>query len=93
MSDVRPDSRFRATPSVYARTFGDELVLLAFGRGEYYGLDAVGARIWSLVTGGASVAEAATTLSTTYEVTSDAALRDIMALVGELEGQGLVEKV
>jgi hypothetical protein len=90
-SDLDADSRFGAAPSVYARSFGDELVLLAFGRGEYYGLDAIGARIWSLLGDGKSLGEIAAVLSSTYEVTRDDALRDVMTLVAELRGQGLVE--
>jgi hypothetical protein len=42
-----PRTIFRPSPSVYARPFGDELVLLDFDRGKYFGLNAVGALIWS----------------------------------------------
>ena len=38
-------SRVKISPSVYARAFGEEVVLLEFGRGEYFGLDAVGAEL------------------------------------------------
>ena len=37
------DERTHVTisPSVYARSFGEEVVLLEFGKGEYFGLDAI----------------------------------------------------
>ncbi len=79
------------SPSVYARAFGAEIVLLDFGKGEYFGLDEVGADIWRRLEAGDDIGAAADHLAAHYAVDRDEALRDIVDLVSELRSYGLVE--
>ena len=83
-------SRLTISPSVYARAFGEEMVLLEFGKGEYFGLDAVGADIWRRLEAGDDLGMAADHIVAQYEVGREEALRDIVALVGQLQEHGLV---
>lgn len=76
--------------SVYARRFGDELVLLDFARGEYFGLDEVGRVIWDACAGGAKLSDVAALLARDFEVDQETALADVCALVQTLEKDGLV---
>lgn len=76
--------------SVYARAFGEEVVLLEFGKGEYFGLDAVGAEIWRRLEAGDSLGAVADHIVTAYEVSREDALRDIVDLVTELRNHDLV---
>lgn len=87
-----PDERSRLTisPSVYARAFGEEMVLLEFGKGEYFGLDAVGADIWRRLEAGDDLGMAADHVVAQYEVSREEALRDIVALVAQLREHDLV---
>ena len=77
-------SRVSPSPSVYARDFGEEVVLLDFGKGEYFGLDAVGAEIWRRLEAGDELGAVASHISAHYEVGRDEALRDIVDLVAQL---------
>jgi hypothetical protein len=83
-------SRVKVASSIYARPFGSELVLLDFGRGEYFGLDDVGADIWRRCEAGDSLAAIASTIVERYEVPYEAALRDIVALVTHMRDKGLL---
>jgi hypothetical protein len=83
-------SHVTVSPSVYARDFGDEVVLLDFGKGEYFGLDAVGADIWRRMAAGDDLGTIADHISTSYEVGRDEALRDIVDLVAQLRGHELL---
>ncbi len=83
-------SRFVLAPSVYARAFGDEIVLLEFGKGEYYGLDAVGADVWRRLEAGDDLGTVADHIVARYEVGREEALRDIVALVTELRNHELL---
>lgn len=83
-------SRVTLSPSVYARAFGEEVVLLEFGKGEYFGLDAVGAEIWRRLEAGDDLGMTADHLVAHYEVGREEALRDIVALVTELRNRDLV---
>jgi hypothetical protein len=76
--------------STYARPFGDELVLLEFGRGEYFALDPIGAVIWRGLERGDALGVIAAELAAGYEVTAEAALGDIIALVGEMQDRALI---
>ena len=86
------DERARVTvsPSVYARTFGEEVVLLEFGKGEYFGLDVVGTDIWRRLEGGAALGAVADHIATRYDVGREEALRDIVDLVSQLRDHDLV---
>jgi len=88
---IDPKSRVTVSSSVYLREFGEELVLLDFGKGEYYALDAIGAAILRKLEAGADVADVAAYLVREYDVASDVALADVAALVDEMKGQGLIE--
>jgi hypothetical protein len=84
------ERRLRVSPSVYARTFGAELVLLDFGRGEYFGLDEVGAEIWRAIAAGETLGAIADRVAERYEVTRSRALADIVQLAAHMLGQGLL---
>jgi len=87
---MSPESRVTISPSVYARSFGEELVLLDFNRGEYFALDAIGARVWRSLEQGRTIAEAADAIVVTHEVSRDRALADVTDLVTHLANESLV---
>nr|WP_276510422.1 PqqD family protein [Longimicrobium terrae] len=61
------------------------------GDGIYYGLNAVGARLWSLLEEPRAVAELRDALVADYEVDAETAERDVIELMDELMERGLVE--
>jgi hypothetical protein len=83
-------SRVTVSPSVYARAFGAEIVLLDFSKGEYFGLDAVGADVWRRLEAGDDLGAAADHVVAHYQVGREEALRDIVDLVAELQTYGLL---
>jgi Coenzyme PQQ synthesis protein D (PqqD) len=87
---IAPETRIQVSPSVYVRAFGQELVLLDFSRGEYFGLDETGAAIWRGLEAGKPLGEIADTLVERYDVARDVAYDDIVALVIHREGQSLI---
>ncbi len=70
---------------------GDEVVILNLRNGVYYGLDPVGARIWDLIQEPRSVQEVCAVLLEEYEVTPEQCASDVLALLRDLEAQGLIE--
>lgn len=90
-SSVGPDTHLRASSNVYSRPFGEEIVLLDFGRGEYFALDEIGAHIWRGLEKGESLAAIAREISGVYDVSVSQALADVMALVVEMRTRSLVE--
>ena len=85
-----PDTRVRISPSVYARPFGAELVLLEFARGEYFALDEIGAGIWRKLEARASLGEIADAVVKEHEVTRAQAFADIVDLVTHMRDHALL---
>jgi len=69
---------------------GEEMVLLDFERGIYYGLNPVGARIWELFAEGKSTDEIADVLTEEFDVERTDAKKDVEALMDDLAANGLV---
>ena len=82
------ETRATVMPSVYSRPFGEESVLLDFGGGEYFALDAVGTMIFGRIGCGECLGEIADAIAAAYEVERAVALTDIVALVTQLLGEG-----
>ena len=82
---------FKPTPGqVYADLAG-ELAILDSKTGIYYGLDPVGARIWSLILEYKTVAEIRAILLEEYEVDPPQLEGDMAHLLGDLFAKGLIE--
>ena len=84
------NDRVAVRDGVMFNRVGEEVVLLDLDSGTYYGLDAVGARLWDLITGTATIGEAIEMMLGEYEVEAEVLERDVMRLVAELEEKGLI---
>ncbi|HKR65504.1 MAG TPA: PqqD family protein, partial [Thermoanaerobaculia bacterium] len=69
---------------------GDEIVILDLDSGTYFGLDAVGSRLWDLIAGNHTIAEAMERMLEEYEVTAEELDRDVFQLLRELEEKKLL---
>jgi coenzyme PQQ synthesis protein D (PqqD) len=77
-------------PSVIYRELSGEVVLLNLQSGVYYGLDAVGSRVWQLLMESRGTDEVCAMLLDEYDVGADTLRADVERLVGELTDRGLV---
>jgi hypothetical protein len=68
-----------------------EAAILSIKNGVYYGLDPVGARIWSLVQEPRAVAEIRNTIIGEYDVEPERCARDLFGLLEKLLAEGLIE--
>ena len=80
----------RVADGVIFKQVGDELVLLDFERGIYYGLDTIGARIWQVIADEKPVGEVVTELLEEYDVDRATLENDITRLLDELREKGLL---
>jgi hypothetical protein len=72
------------------RKLDDEVVMLDVAAGCYYGLDAVGSRVWELLEQPRQVREVCLVLVREFDVSLDVCERDVLALVERLLAAGLV---
>ena len=83
-------SHVAINPSVIYRELAGEVVLLNLQSGVYYGLDAVGSRVWQLLMQSRGVDDVCATLLDEYDVSAEAVRADVQRLIGELSEKGLV---
>jgi hypothetical protein len=88
--DVAATDQYAVHPSVICRELGGETVLLNLVSGIYYGLDAVGTRVWQLLVEGRTIAGMCEAMLEEYDVAPDVLNADIVRLVGELRERGIV---
>ena len=85
------DALVVASPELLATTFGEETVILNVSDGKYYGLENVGARIWSLLNQPVTVAALLDAIVAEYEVEPRRCARELNELLRRLEAQGLIQ--
>jgi hypothetical protein len=80
-----------ASQSQASTDVDDEVVILNFDAGVYYGLEDVGARVWELLREPHTVAELREKLIGEYDVEAERCATDLDELLGQLVAAGLVE--
>ena len=78
------------SPEAIAKQVGDEIIILHVGNGTYFGLDAVGSRIWQLMAERKSPSEICEVVLEEYDVSREDLERDIIALIKDLVAQDLI---
>lgn len=87
-----PDVRVFVAGDIHVRSFDGDLVILDLARGDYFGVNEVGARLWAGLAGGKSPREIARELGAEYDVDEDVLLADLVRLTSELLAKGLVRR-
>ena len=90
---LSPDTVVAASRQQMASDIGGETVILGLQKGRYYGLDAVGARIWQLLQTPTSVADLQRAIVAEYDVAPERCEADLLALLQQLIDAGVVEEV
>ena len=80
------------SPDVQGTNMDGEAVLLDLSTGRYYTLNRVGSVIWEHCTGHHTISDIQTVLCDQFDVASERALDDLVALVNELIQEGLLQQ-
>ncbi len=83
--------RVKIPEDVVFQNVGEETVLLNFETGVYYGLDAIGTRVWELLSKKGNLGGVFDDMIDEYEVAPQDLKRDILRLVEELQAKSLIE--
>lgn len=83
-------SRVEFPEDVLCQELQGEAVLLNLKTGVYLGLDAVGTRIWQLLQEHRVLGKVVEAMLGEYDVAEERCLRDLFALVSQMEEHGLV---
>ena len=83
--------RARRSDRVLFQDVGGEAVLLDMKSEQYFGLNAVGTRIWQLLPAAGTLGEVHRTLCAEFAADAACIEQDLLALVRELAEAGLIE--
>lgn len=89
--NITASSIVRATGDQVSSQLGEEVVILGLKDNRYFGLDEVGATIWSLLKEPRSVAAIRDALLGEYETDAETCERDLIALLQQLADHQLIE--
>lgn len=92
MSRVSDSGVVRVAENVVFQQIEGETVLLDLKREQYFGLDDVGSRIWTLIEAGESVDAIVRTLGEEYDAGPQQIEHDLRRLLTELAQAGLIEQ-
>ena len=70
-----------------------EAAILNLKSGTYFGLDPVGARVWSLIAQPRRVVEIRDSILELYDVEAERCSSDLLQLLGDLQAHGLIQIV
>ncbi len=82
--------RLHIADNVVYRELADESVLLNLDTGTYFGLDAIGTRLWNLVAEQNSTPSIIETLLAEYDVDEPRLQKDVVRLIDQLLAKGLL---
>jgi hypothetical protein len=85
--------KIEISPEVLFQEVSGETVLLDLDSEQYFGLDAVGTRVWQLIGEGASADAVVDTLLGEYEVERETLAADVDELLARLAEAGLIHWV
>jgi hypothetical protein len=86
------DARFVPQTDVHAQVLFGEAVLLDVTSGTYFGLNAVGTRIWELLVQERPLRAVLAALGEEFDVEPETLGRDVAAFIDALELRGLVRR-
>lgn len=81
----------RVAPDQISCDLGGETVILNARSGEYYELNSVGRRIWTLAQDGSTVAAVRDALLAEFDVEPERCTADLLRVLGELAAAELVQ--
>lgn len=90
---VSPTTIIRRSQAVMSADLGEETVMMDIEKGQYYGLDEVGSRIWALVERPMSIRHLCEQLVSEYEIPLDRCELEVVGFVGSLLEHDIVEIV
>jgi len=88
---ITTDTTIKRNIEVFASEIDDEVVMMNIQSGKYFGMDAVGSRIWQLIEEKIRVKDIIAELLEEYDVTEEQCRSDVLEFLNELYEQNLIQ--
>ncbi len=87
---ISPESVVSQIDDIVASDIDDEKVMMSIEKGEYFGLDPIGSRVWELIENPVRVSALIDELLLKYDVDRETCEDDVLAFLRELHEAGIV---
>lgn len=91
MSTITMEAHIRRNQEILFADMAGDTVMMGIEQGEYYGLNAIGTRIWQLLDHDRSVQEICTILRSEYDVSDPQCRDDVRRFLQELHEHHVIE--
>jgi hypothetical protein len=91
MKRITTESRISQIKGILASDIDDEKVMMSVEKGQYYGLDPIGSRVWELIKKPIKVSALIDALLLKYDVEREVCERDVLAFLEDLYKDGILE--
>jgi len=88
---ITPATIVVASKDQLSTSIDGEVVIAGLRKGNYYGLQSVGARVWQLVQTPIAVSDIGTIIGEEYHVSPERCEADLLELLESMRAQGLIE--
>lgn len=85
------NAKIARNEEIVSSDMDDEIVMMSIEQGEYYGINAVGSRIWELLEQPRTAAGLCDILLEEYDVPAEECRRDVLAFIEQLFEKKLVK--
>jgi hypothetical protein len=89
--DISTESIVNWIEGIVASDIDNEKVMMSVEKGNYYGLDPIGSRIWDLMGKPVKVADLIDTLLLKYDVERETCKQDVIVFLEELRKEGILQ--
>ncbi len=89
-ASLEPTSSVVRVKEILSAEVGNEVVLMSIEKGVYFGLNPVGARVWSLLDELVVVQEVCATIVEEFEVTLEQCQEEVLEVLKDMRAQGLI---
>lgn len=90
MSNIELQNIIQRSSELVSSNMDGETVMMSIDNGEYYGLDAIGSRIWELLENPIEVNVLIETLLDEFDVSKEQCTEDTMEFLNQLKGKNLL---
>lgn len=90
---IQMNSRLVRDNEIIFSEMDGETVMMSIERGEYYGINPIGSRIWGLLETPQTVSALCDTLSPDYDVLPEQCQHDVLLFLNQLVEKGVVKIV
>ena len=90
MEQINKQTIVKRAKDIVFNAIDDEIVMLSIENGEYYGLDAIGSRVWKLIENPVSFEYITSELIQEFNVSESTCIKDVSEFLISLKEKNLI---